>query len=396
VFVVAGLLLVGVLVAAVAVSGLFSAGEPREESILGRSGGKAALAVVGGIVLMVVLVLVVVGGIDLPGGIDEEGEEDLAPEATPPSDARLGPSVRLVAAEPDPEGFPTSYEGVDGLEPNTVLQVSVVGFPAFAEAQAWQCVSQTNCGNPVAVQFGDDGTAAFQYLVVDDFVDAAATGRCRPGAAPCSIVVQEIDGDSRAEEATVFHDELPPPGRIRVSPNSGLVDGQEVTVEVEGYPAGASVDAMLCVAPAATGGQRCGPPGPTSAITVGPDGTGRTTLVIRAGPVGDQRLVCGPGSEHPPCGVSVASSEVFARAPVVTIDFAAPPGVTYESTRLAVGLGVAALMLALAGWLIRRTDWSPIGEEAAPEIDAAAYADLDALVASLPEDESEMAGARSD
>ncbi len=35
-----------------------------------------------------------------------------------------------------------------------------------------------------------------------------------------------------------------------------------------------------------------------------------------------------------------------------------------------------------------RTDWSAIGEAAAPEIDNAEYADLDAIVAALPPEEA--------
>ena len=81
---------------------------------------------------------------------------------------------------------------------------------------------------------------------------------------------------------------------------------------------------------------------------------------------------------------------MFARAPVVPISFAAPPGATYDSTRLVIGLGFALLLLAIAAALLRRTDWSPVGEAAAPEIDDAEYADLDAIIAALPtvEDES--------
>jgi hypothetical protein len=406
--VVAGLILVGLLVAALAASGLLFVGGRPAESVLGRSGWGAALVVAGGIVLVLVLLVIGIGLIGLPGpsDVDEGSARDSAEpapeggESSSPvsSGARPGPRVRLVASdtEPEAEAFPASYEGVDGLEPNSVLRVSVEAFPAFAKARAWQCVSGTDCGNPVDVQFGEGGVATFQYLVVDDFVAATAPGRCRPDAAPCSIVVEDIDGDARAEVQTVFHDELPPPGRIRVSPRTGLVDGQAVTVEVEGYPAGATVDAMVCVAPAATGRQRCGSPGPTAAMTVGPDGSGRTTLVIRPGPVGDQRLYCGPGPGGRACGVSVASPEVFARAPVVPIGFAGPAGAAYDSTRVVVGLAVAAFMLGLAIWLIRCTDWSPIGEEAAPEIDDADYADLDAIVAALPAEDadSEMVGAQ--
>ena len=90
------------------------------------------------------------------------------------------------------------------------------------------------------------------------------------------------------------------------------------------------------------------------------------------------------------CGVSVVSETVFARAPVARISFAAPPGASYDTMRLLIGLGLALLLLVVAAVLLRRTDWSPIGEAAAPEIDDAEYADLDAIIAALPpiEDES--------
>ena len=281
----------------------------------------------------------------------------------------------------EPDAFPSSYDALDGLEPNTVVRLRVEGFESYAEAVAQQCVTGGRCGNGLDVQFGEDGVASFQYLVVDDFTAAARGGRCRAAAAPCSIVVTDVDGDPRAEVGTVFHDRLPMAGRIRVTPNTGLADGQAVTVEVENYPAGAAVQAMLCAAPDATGAERCGPPGPTAPLTVGPDGTGHTTLTIRAGPVGAERVRCG---REMTCGVSVASPTVFAGAPVVPIGFAAPPTAHYDPTRLAAGLAAAALLIGAATWLVRDTDWSAVGEAAAPEIDEAAYADLDAIVASLP------------
>lgn len=316
----------------------------------------------------------------LAPGVDDTG----APAPPSPSGAAaLGPIVRMSAEDLEAETFPRSFEAMGGLEPNTVLRMRVEGFAAFAEARARQCVTaiRTTCGNAIDVQFGVEGTASFQYLVVDDFVVATLQGRCRARAAPCSIVVGEGDGERRAEIRTVFHDELVPPGRIHVTPDTGLVDGQTVTVEVENYPPGAEVHGTLCAAPDATGTERCGPPGPTASMTVGPDGTASTTLTIRSGPVGRERAFCGRGEV---CGVSVTSETVFARAPVVPITFAGPPGADYDPTRLGAGLGAAAFLLGLATWLVRRTDWSPIGEEAAPEIDDAEYADLDALVASLP------------
>jgi hypothetical protein len=81
---------------------------------------------------------------------------------------------------------------------------------------------------------------------------------------------------------------------------------------------------------------------------------------------------------------------VFARAPVVPITFAAPPGAAYDPTRLALGLALASILVAIAAWLILRSDWSAVGEAAAPEIDDAEYADLDAIIAALPPEEDEL------
>jgi hypothetical protein len=399
VFILVGLLLLGLAATGLVGLGLLAFGRRPDDDLLGRASARPAVLVGGGIVLLAVAAAAV-ALVGIGGGSDEdessardrpapsagtvttpEEETEDGAAAPSPAGAALGPVVPMAAAAPEPETFPRSYEGVDELEPNTVLRLRVEGFEAFDEARAWQCVTNSRCGNAIDVQFGADGTASFQYLVLDDFAPTARQGQCRARAAPCSIVVEELDGERRAEVQTVFHDVLPPPGRIRVTPRAGLVDGQAVTVEVENYPPGAAVQAMLCAAPDATGTQRCGTPGPTAAMTVGPDGTASTTLTIRAGPVGSERVPCGPDRT---CGVSVASQAVFARAPVVPIGFAAPPGAHYDPLRLGTGLWAAALLLGFTIWLVRRTDWSPIGEEAAPEIDNAHYADLDALVASLP------------
>lgn len=375
--------------------------------------GRAPVALVVGIAMAAVVVLV---GLVAVRGIDGDGDSEapaLRPSepgtATPPTTARperaedteapapgtagaatLGPTVRLTAEDADgpDETFPRSYGAADGLKPGTVLRVRVTGFEPFAEAEARQCLTapRQTCGNSIPVQFAANGGTFFQYLVTDDFAVADRDGRCRADAAPCSIVVEQSNGPGRAELQTVFHDTLPPPGRIRVTPRRDLVDGQTVTVDVEHFPPGATVQAMLCGPPAATGTARCGEPGPTAPLTVGADGTGHTELVVRSGPVGRERLPCRGGE---PCGVSVASETLFARAPVVPITFAASPGAAYNPTRLAAVLAGAALLLAVATWLVRRTDWSPVGEALAPEIDDAEYADLDAIIAALPPEDDE-------
>ncbi len=264
------------------------------------------------------IVLIVLGA-----GVADDGR-DRVPSAVVQRTVQLQP-------RPSDDQFPTSYEAIGALEPGTVLRVRVFDFEPHAEAVATQCVHRRDefeCGNTFPVQFDADGEAFVQYQVRDDFhASAVAGGRCRAGAARCILVVRDELHDTTAAIDTVFDDRPPAPGRIRVTPSTGLADGQTVTVSVGGYPAGARVHASLCAAPDATGSQRCGAPGPTAPLVVGPDGTGTTTLVVREGPVGSRRIPCGRDAV---CGISVASADVFTRAPVAPISFASPGGAVYD------------------------------------------------------------------
>jgi hypothetical protein len=303
--------------------------------------------------------------------------------------ATLGDEVVIVAD--DDASFPKTYNAVGRLTPDTVLRVEVFGFDSFTRAVAEQCTPD-NCGNQIRVQFDEFGQAHFQYLITDSFLGSLPVpGGCRANAVPCTIVIRSLDNDARAEVQTIFVDPVPRPGSISVTPARGIsIDGETVTVEVRDFPPGAKLNAMLCAAPEATG-SRCGAPGPTAPLVVGPDGTGRTQLLVAPGRVGTSRTRC---SRTADCGISVASDTVFARAPVVPISFAGPPGADYDPRKLALGLGLAAGLVAIATWLIFRTDWAPVGEAAAPEIDDAEYADLDAIIAALPPEEDELVSNR--
>ncbi len=294
----------------------------------------------------------------------------------------LGPAVTIEAE--DGERFPASYDVADGLESSTVLQIRATGFEPNVSGFAQQCApSEFNrCANVIPVRFDADGEARFQYLVTDHFLlGGRLPGRCRPVAAPCTVIVADVHRHRRGEIQTVFGSTVAPAGHITVTPTDGLsLDGETVRVEVRDYPAGARVTAALCAAPDAIG-RRCGQPGPSASLVVGSDGTGRTRLRIEPGPVGPELASCSRGDD---CGVSVVSKNVFARAPVVPISFAAPPGASYDGNRLLVGLALAGLLLLIAVGLIWRSDWSAVGEAAAPEIDEADYADLDAIIAALP------------
>jgi hypothetical protein len=249
------------------------------------------------------------------------------------------------------------------------------------------------CGNEIPVQLDAHGAAQVQYLVSVDFLAGQRVrGGCRADAAPCTIVVRPTDDGPSGEIQTIFEDAIPKAGSITVTKATGIsLAGETVTVNVRDYPPGATVEAMLCAAPTASG-PRCGAPGPSARLVVGADGTGRTKLRIEPGSVGRSGSSCARGDD---CGISVASDDVFARAPVVPISFAAPPGAAYDPTRLALGLSIAVILLLVAGGLILRTDWSAVGEAAAPEIDDAEYADLDAIIAALPpEADDELVASR--
>jgi len=373
------LILVGAVLAVVGLVGVGPLASWRGRARHEERARWAVLVLVAPIGLVVLVVLLgLLTGLRVAGGPDEDGgghgvagsERPMTPNVPSrltgaiDSDA-LGPVVRLRG----------EAGAVGGLDADTVLRVVVDGFPSFASAQAVQCAGDV-CGNAIPVQFDEGGRAAFQYLVSDAFAPAAASGGCRLDAPACSLRVESTDGDDRASIVTLFVDELPGPGTVRVEPSRALRPRQTVDVQLEHFASNASIELLVCSPPATSGVDRC-----SSAATtrVGSDGGAVTTLRV-PGSVGRDRVDC----EESACAVHVASTSAFVRSTPVRLHYALPAPVDYDGGRLLVGLVVAAALVALAMYLLQRTDWSPVGEEAAPEIDDAEYADLDALVAAMP------------
>jgi hypothetical protein len=379
------LLLVLVLVVLAATLGpLVLGGTTRERS--GLTGLPIVVLVFasGAVLLLLVAPLGLLGARetgDDDGGADVEPERVTTTTADAPthvlaqqppisSDA-LGPIVRI-DREP---------RAVGGLQRDRVLRVQVRGFNPHVAASAAQCASGA-CGNEIAVQLDQNGEARFQYLVVDDFAPAARSGRCRLDAAPCTIVVEDVEGDVRVELTTVFVDELPAPVHVRVEPKSALVDGSTIEVAVAGAAAGATIEALVCDAPRGeVSTPSCEEPAATARASAADDGSARATLDL-----GANRPGC---AEVGGCVVVLRSPDSILRASTTPLSFARPPGVDYDARRVLAGLALAVLLAALAAYLIRRTDWSAVGEEAAPEIDDAEYADLDAIIAALPPEEDD-------
>lgn len=362
----------------------------------------AALGATGALVVLAVVVLGLIGSDSGSTRSPEPARPAEAPTSTAPAGPGservvagqprgIGPVVRLQAADRDADVFPFPTQAVDRLGSPDVLQVRADGFEPFARARVRHCVASSPplCGNEIDVQFGEAGEASFQYLVVDDPVPGATAGGCRSREATCTIVVDSGESGDRAEIVTVFHDRAGPPPRLRVSPQARLADGQTVTARLSGVAPGTRVHASLCAAPDVHGPRRCDPPQPA---LVAPDGTATAGFVVRSGRVGTERASCGVGDR---CAVTVTTEGGTLLTFAEPVAFAERSGARYETERLAVSLALLVLALGSATWLVRRTDWSPVGEAAAPEIDEAEYADLDAIVAFLPaEDEPVEAGGR--
>lgn len=275
---------------------------------------------------------------------------------------------------------------LDDLPTAAVLHLRVAGFEPFQRGVARQCHGDAEsrwCGNSIPVQFDGHGIASFQYLVRADVGESKRdAGGCGVADPPCLVTVTSTDGRRRAELLTVFGGRLPPPGTAIVEPRRGLRNGERVTVELTGLPPRRRVTVTTCVAGSTPDRSRCGAPAPSTEVVLDAAGAGRTQLAVTRGPVGARGLTCDERS----CVVAVLEDRIDVRVDPVQVTFSALPGADYDPIRLGMGLGVAALLAGLAAGLVRRTNWSPVGEAAAPEIDDADYADLDAIVAALPDD----------
>lgn len=335
------------------------------------------------------VVLLAVAGLGLRGF---GGDEDAAPTAptspttgtSAPTTTATGATVPRAPVERDPSGgvevslhrridgtYALTEPVVDALPARSVLRITATGFEPNARGLVEQC-TVAGCANSFPVLFDDDGRARFQYFVSDAFArQLDPTSKCRASEPPC--VVQLRSNEEAAFLTTVFHDRAPEPRRVTVDPiRGGLVEGAAIQVSVEGFVPGERVQAMLCAAPATHGSEWCGAPGPVAPFTVGPDGTGRTALVIATGRVGSAGASCGRGD---PCAIVVANARSAVPGAVLPVAFAAGRAARYNATRALTGLAIAIVLFALATFLARTTDWRKPTEADTPDLDQAVWAD---------------------
>ena len=350
----------------------------------GTNGRLGLLVLVAG-ALFVVLLLVVGAGFVMrgSGGGEGDGGDGSASEPTPTTAggrpeavsskapgrtpvAEAPPPLPVIAVNGSDPDDPGPYVTVDRLGPDPLVRVTAAGFEPFETGFVEQCVAEVGllpaCTGRFPVQFGEDGGGEFQF----GMRTASAPGGCQYARPTCILRLSGVSSGRLGEVQTVVGPARR--GRVDVSPDSGLGESATAQVVVTGFPPRTSATAMLCAPLGGYDVRRCGGAGGPARFDVGPDGSGRTSLAVGTGPVGVNRLPCGP--RHP-CGVLVVVGDGFVAAPAVPLQFSLGPGATYNTARLVTGLVLGASLMALAFLLARRTDWNKPTEAATPEVDAA-------------------------
>jgi hypothetical protein len=340
----AAAVLLGVLVAGVVVVVASVLGGDRRRSFGGGAGAGALVAVAAAIGVVLLVAIVGVATLGVARGRSAPSSPAQSTAGSPPEQ----PSAKLFEQRAI-EGMPASYddfvaldrldtellvpEVVDGLADGDVVQVSGRGFGPNVSGSLAQCDggAASACTNVVDVQTDGEGTFRTPYRVVG-------------GTARWALVV-DVGGDRRvalldfgdlpARPVSRLRDDelvvtgVPPTGLVVVRCDADAVelDGCREVHRVAPGEATARLDLP------ALGGRS-----PTEVSLVLLDGNG----IVLDEPIGFRAGVAPP-------------------AVVVSPD--RPP------LRRSVGLTVAALLLAIAVVLVRRTDWRVPAEGAVPDVE---------------------------
>lgn len=372
-------LLLVVVVAAVAVVAAAAAASGRDRatthSLLGGAG--PPLILLGGVGAAVVLGSAVAVTVGFRGGGPEEERATTPPPTAPAAAEAAEPASASPNDEPVPRPVVPAGTGpevkiraggspivIDRLPDHTVMVVNATGFrPGTGEVA--QCGPGTegpgDCRNRFPIEFGAEGAARFQYLVSDRVHEGE---RCGAGQQPCLLVVFGSHGEGEGRAFTVFHDPAPPAGRVTVAPTAGLSDGDVATVTATGFPPATRLLTAQCPLDTGVVPGACRS---ADATRTGPDGTAVIRLTIRTGEV--DGVVCGP---RRPCSIQVTAEAPIAPVSRV-ITFSAAQSARYHGAKLAAGLVLAVLLLALAWRLLRTTDWREPAAAATPEMDRAVF-----------------------
>lgn len=307
---------------------------------LGVPGRRVALAA-GGAAALLVVATVLVGAFELS---EERGAEDVSDErfaARPvrPADVVLTPPEERAA-------FPAPPPAISGLAPRDVVMVeALVG--RQGDVLAAQCeLGALRCAPGIIVRPDDEGVV--RALVPLERTIRFAGGSVDCAERRCGLV---IGGDHVIYSVPLIFGARAATPTLEVSGGRALRHGGEVLVTLRDFPPG-PVTVTLCAPPGPIDPGACGAPAPEVVVDVPSTGRARVRYLARVGAVGSSGATCRAGAACAVAtpGVAAAPAEItFSR-----LAHADPPG-----RRVATGLGVAAVLLLAAGWVLRRTDWTP-------------------------------------
>lgn len=297
-----------------------------------------------------VLAVLLVGALGtVRGGVDSGSDEEADAPARPSTVARGSTPLRSATihlVSPQPGALPPVPRMVGDLHDGDVVVVGLSGLEPHSRATVHQCPTAApaagSCRAGLPITASGQGLAT---VLVDlrDRLDVAgsADADCREPAG-CSIVVF---GSARLEVITVFERPAPLPIKVSAAP-ARIPPGSRVTASAEHLPPGTDVSFVVC-RPSRPGEADCGTP--TESVRV--DRSGKASAPVTVGP--------GRCPRGGTCAVAVVAGDggplAFARLQLI-----GRSGATYADERVQAGLAIAIALLLVAGWVLRRTDWTPV------------------------------------
>ena len=221
-----------------------------------------------------------------------------------------------------------------GLLQGQAVKLKGVGFTPLATIGFAQCqagaTTTAGCDLSTSGYQAADGTGAFTvptFFVRRKIVTSTGTVNCVSGPGACQIGAANVANLSEGAISPISFDPtaVPPPPTLTVTPNSGLLDGQPVTVAGQHFTPGAFIGFAPCRS-GATGPSDCDTthPGFTSA-----DGSGAFSVAFRFHRVIDVAGTTIDCSVSSACLVGAANQSDQTEAAAAPITFnpvgAAPP-----------------------------------------------------------------------
>ncbi len=223
-----------------------------------------------------------------------------------------------------------------GLAAGQVVQVAASGLPTSAEVAIVECTAtattSAGCATANAVLVATDATGAIPTTPFTVTAGAVGNGTCDTTTSDltCVLAIGSLTGTTLAYAPITFAAPAAASGpSLTVTPNTGLTNGEKVTITGSGFTPGDSLYATECLATASSPAD-CNVSTATP-ITVNTDGTlPSTTFTVVTGTVGG--ATCGTSAaDAAACVIMVANSSEGDRA-AAPIAFVVPTPTTPSVT----------------------------------------------------------------